>query len=106
MGAGFQETSLVTGGLELSVSSPEFPEGGEGLSWSAMANDLINPVCSETYLKRSLEFGGLLGGRENGGLGEVMLLQRGQKLRAFFPHLLYIYLQFGRSWVILLSIIW
>ena len=52
MGAGFQETSLVTGGLELSVSSPEFPEGGEGLSWSAMANDLINPVCSETYLKK------------------------------------------------------
>ena len=31
MGAGFQETDLVTGGLELSVSSPEFPERGEGL---------------------------------------------------------------------------
>lgn len=31
MGAGFQETSLVIGVLELSVSSPEFPEGGERL---------------------------------------------------------------------------
>ena len=38
MGAGFQETSLVTGRLELSVSSPEFPERGEGLEVELISN--------------------------------------------------------------------